>query len=86
MMPASAAPLASSMAEADANITTANMTVGSVYYEYLDKLVGMGYVKTLPNGAKPYSRMQFAQWAVEAEQIAREKPMPAYLRSQLDAN
>lgn len=40
-----------------ADQTTANVPVDSVYYQYLDKFSGMGYVKSLPNGAKPYSRM-----------------------------
>ena len=43
-----------------ADRTTANVSVDSVYYSYIDKLSGMGYLKTLPNGARPYSRMQMA--------------------------
>lgn len=53
-----------------ADQTTANVPVDSVYYQYLDKLSGMGYVKSLPNGAKPYSRMQLARWVLEAKEAA----------------
>ena len=68
-----------------ADTTTANVSVDSVYYDYLDKLVGMGYVKSLPEGAKPYSRMQMARWVLEAEETAKEKPMPLYLSDQFQA-
>lgn len=51
-----------------ADRTTANVSVDSVYYSYIDKLSGMGYLKTLPNGARPYSRMQMARWCLEAEE------------------
>lgn len=68
-----------------ADTTTANVAVDSVYYQYLDKLSGMGYVKSLPNGAKPYSRMQMARWVLEAEETAKDRPMPAYLADQFDA-
>lgn len=68
-----------------ADQTTANVSVDSVYYQYLDKLSGMGYVKSLPNGAKPYSRMQMARWALEAEETAKDRPMPIYLADQLEA-
>ena len=68
-----------------ADTTTANVPVDSVYYQYLDKLSGMGYVKSFPNGAKPYSRMQMARWAMEAEEAAKERPMPTYLADQLDS-
>ena len=68
-----------------ADRTTANVSVDSVYYSYIDKLSGMGYLKTLPNGARPYSRMQMARWCLEAEEKSAEKPMPAYLADELKA-
>ena len=67
----------------DAAAVTANVPVGSVYYTYLDKLNGMGYIDDLPNGAKPYSRMQMAKWVMQAEANAKLRPMPAYLKDQL---
>ena len=39
---------------------TANVPVDSVYYSYIEKLSGMGYISSMPNGAKPYSRMEMA--------------------------
>jgi hypothetical protein len=68
-----------------APVTTANVAVDSVYYSYVDKLSGMGYIKSLPNGAKPYSRMEMAKWASEAEEVAKDRPMPAYLQDMLQA-
>lgn len=68
-----------------ADQTTANVPVDSVYYQYLDKLSGMGYVKSLPNGAKPYSRMQLARWVLEAKEAAKERPMAPYLADQMAA-
>jgi len=73
------------MALATAPATTVNVSVDSVYYSYLDKLSGMGYVQSLPNGARPYSRMQMAKWVVEAQRVAQERPMPAYLADELQA-
>lgn len=66
-----------------ADQTTANVPVDSVYYQYLDKLSGMGYVKSLPNGAKLYSRMQLARWVLEAKEAAKERPMAPYLADQM---
>lgn len=68
-----------------ADQTTANVPVDSVYYQYLDKLSGMGYVKSLPNGEKPYSRMQLARWVLEAKEAAKERPMAPYLADQMAA-
>lgn len=59
------------------------MPVDSRYYETIDKLSGMGYLSSLPNGARPYSRLQMAQWALEAKEKAAEKPLPGYLEADL---
>ena len=61
----------------------ANVPVDSRYYETIDKLSGMGYLSSLPNGARPYSRLQMAQWALEAKEKAGEKPLPGYLEADL---
>lgn len=66
-------------------MTSANLPVDSMYYSYIDKLSGMGYIRSMPNGAKPYSRLEVAKWVLEAQDAAQEKPMPEYLQSQLDA-
>lgn len=70
---------------AGASTTTPDVAVDTVYYNYIEKLSGMGYIKSMPNGAKPYSRQQMAQWVKEAEDKAATKPMPAYLQSQFNA-
>jgi hypothetical protein len=64
---------------------TANVPVDSPYYDTVDKLSAMGYLQSLPNGARPYSRQQLAGWAMEAEQRAETKPLPGYLADELRA-
>lgn len=64
---------------------TVNVPVDSVYYSYIEKLSGMGYISSMPNGAKPYSRMEMAKWVTEAQKKAASKPMPAYLAGQFQA-
>lgn len=64
---------------------TVNVPVDSVYYSYVEKLSGMGYISSMPNGAKPYSRMEMAKWVTEAQKKAAAKPMPAYLAGQFRA-
>ncbi len=68
-----------------ASSVTTNVPVDSVYYSYIEKLSGMGYISSMPNGAKPYSRMEMAKWVQEAQNKEIEKPMPLYLKSQLQA-
>ena len=51
-----------------------NMPVGSIYYEYLEKLDGMGYLKSMLYGTRPYSRMDMARWTLEAREASRKKP------------
>lgn len=70
---------------AGAEAVTADVPVGSVYYDYVDKLSGMGYIDSLPDGARPYSRMQMAKWGLQAEENAKDKPMPKYLADELAA-
>lgn len=65
--------------------TTTDVPVNLVYYNYIEKLSGMGYITSMPTGAKPYSRAQMAKWVQEAEANATNKPMPGYLADQLKA-
>ena len=81
MMAAAASVMVPGPAGAEA--VTADVPVGSVYYDYVDKLSGMGYIDSLPDGARPYSRMQMAKWVLQAEKNAKNKPMPAYLADEL---
>ena len=64
---------------------TVNVPVDSAYYSYIDKLGAMGYLKTMPNGARPYSRLQLARWVKEAQETAKSRPMPAYLADETEA-
>lgn len=81
MMAAAASVMVPGLAGAEA--VTADVPTGSVYYDYVDKLSGMGYIDALPDGARPYSRMQMAKWVLQAEKNAKDKPMPAYLADEL---
>ena len=62
-------------------LVTADVPLDSNYYLYLDKLEGMGYVSDIPTGTKPYSRLDMAKWVLQAENVAKTKPMPKYLQT-----
>ncbi|MBQ9319315.1 MAG: hypothetical protein IJ238_00825, partial [Acidaminococcaceae bacterium] len=51
-----------------------NMPIGSIYYDYLEKLDGMGYLKSMLYGTRPYSRMDMARWTLEAREASKSKP------------
>ena len=51
-----------------------NMPIGSIYYDYLEKLDGMGYLKSMLYGTRPYSRMDMARWTLEAREAMSKKP------------
>lgn len=61
-------------------LVTSNVPLDSRYYDYIDKLEGMGYIKDMPSGTKPYSRLDMAKW------IASINPagMPDYLKVYYD--
>lgn len=75
--------LGANVAYAAAPKVTGNVPLSSVCYEYIEKLSGMGYLSSMPTGAKPYSRLDMAKWTLEAKKLAAAKPMPAYLASYL---
>jgi hypothetical protein len=59
---------------------TANVPL-SVFVMIHQKLSGMGYLSSMPTGAKPYSRLDMAKWTLEAKKLAATKPMrPILLR------
>ena len=62
-------------------LVTANVPLDSRYYRYIDKLEGMGYIKDMPTGTRPYSRLDMAKWIMEAQHKAQTKPMPGYLKT-----
>lgn len=54
-----------------------NMPVGSVYYDYIDKLEGMGLIQSMLYGTRPYSRMDMARWTLEAKEGLKKDPAVA---------
>lgn len=46
-------------AVAGASTTTPDVEVDTVYYNYIEKLSGMGYIKSMPNGA---NRTAVSKW------------------------
>ena len=54
-----------------------NMPVGSIYYDYLEKLDGMGYIQSMLYGTRPYSRMDMARWTLEAKEGLKKHPAAA---------
>ena len=54
-----------------------NMPVGSIYYDYIEKLDGMGYIKSMLYGTRPYSRMDMARWTLEAKEGLKKHPAAA---------
>lgn len=76
-----AAMIAATSVAAASPLVTANVPLDSRYYGYIDKLEGMGYIKDMPTGTRPYSRLDMAKWLLEAQQQAQTKPMPGYLKN-----
>lgn len=62
---------------------TTDVPLDSPYYEYIDKLEAMGYLESIPAGAKPYSRAKMAQMTVEVRDKAQKQPLPLYLQAYL---
>ncbi|WP_188400354.1 hypothetical protein [Sporomusa sp. GT1] len=48
------------------NRLSANIPLSSNVYNQLEKLDGLGYIRSMRTGAKPYTRMQAAGWIKEA--------------------
>ena len=61
-----------------------NVPMGSYVYEYLDKLEGMGLLSAMPPGARPYSRLQVADWLLEMEQALGKQQQPSGLAKAMD--
>ena len=60
-----------------------NLPLSSEYYVSLQKLEAMGYTKQILPGAKPYSRITVAKLALEASEIAKNKPTPKYIHEMI---
>lgn len=71
--------LTASVQAAPSDYVSPNVPLSSPLYGYIEKFDGMGYLKSMPTGTKPYTRMQMAQWLIEIEAEAQKRPMPQYL-------
>ena len=83
IMSAILAAIAPCTAFAAAPAVSTDVSLDSTYYDYIDKLDGMGYIESMPMGARPYSRMMMTKWTIEAAAKAKDKPMPKYLAAYL---
>ena len=43
-------------------LVTSNVPLDSRFYDYVEKLEGMGYINDMPASTKPYSRLDMAKW------------------------
>ncbi len=57
-----------------------NVPLSSPLYRYIEKLDGLGYLRSMPTGAKPYTRLQMAKWLREIQAEAAQRPLPKYMR------
>lgn len=73
------ASLSSGVQAAPSDFVSPNVPLSSPLYNYMEKLDGLGYLKSIPDGTKPYSRMQMAQWLTEIQAEAELRPLPGYL-------
>lgn len=55
----------------------------SYVYDFMDKLDGLGYLKDMQTGTKPYTRLQVARWVEQLSATAKEQPVPKYVESML---
>lgn len=60
-----------------------NMPIESIYYDYIEKLGGLGYVDSMMYGARPYSRLDMARWTLEAKAKSADKKLPEYAYTML---
>lgn len=64
------------------NSLSANIPLNSYIYEYIEKLDGLGYLKDMRTGNKPYTRIQVAKWVQQITgTIESEKTTPPYVKS-----
>lgn len=73
------ATLSSGVQAAPSDFVSPNVPLSSPLYDYIEKFDGLGYLKSIPDGTKPYSRMQMAQWLTEIQAETELRPLPGYL-------
>lgn len=61
---------------------SANISLDSYIYDYIAKLDGLGYLKGMPTGTKPYTRMQVARWVEQIDSaLAADQTAPVYAKN-----
>ncbi|WP_324324412.1 capsule assembly Wzi family protein [Sporomusa sphaeroides] len=73
------AVMAAGVQAAPSDWVSPNVPLSSPLYGYVEKFDGLGYLTSLPDGTKPYTRMQMAKWLTEIQTAAEQRPLPAYL-------
>ena len=69
---------------AEVPVVSPNVKLSSYIYDYVEKLDGLGYLEDMRIGAKPYNRMQIAQWLVKMETaIGRDQSAPDYAKAMI---
>lgn len=71
--------LSASVLAAPSDFVSPNVPLSSPLYGYIEKFDGMGYLKSMPTGTKPYTRMQMAKWLTEIQAASKDRPLPGYL-------
>ena len=60
-----------------------NVPLDSYVYSHIEKLDGMGLLRSMPPGAKPYTRLQVAGWLREMETALGRQQNPSWLAKSL---
>ncbi len=62
-----------------APMLSGNVPTDSYVYDHLEKLDGLGLLKPMLTGSKPYSRLQVAGWVLEMEAALGKQKNPSWL-------
>lgn len=76
-----AAALSSGVQASPSDWVSPNVPLSSPLYGYIEKFDGLGYLKSMTTGTKPYTRMQMAKWVTEIQAESSKRPLPEYLSS-----
>ena len=66
-------------ASSSSDLVSPNVPLSSPLYGYIEKFDGLGYLQSMPDGTKPYTRMQMARWLTEIQSEAEHRSVPVYL-------
>ena len=69
-----------------APMLSGNVPTDSYVYDHLEKLDGLGLLKPMLTGSKPYSRLQVAGWVLEMEAALGKQKNPSWLGKALLAD